>query len=219
MIINKNDFVELKYTGYAQGEVFDSNIVEDMKNLSNKNKPREAIVVIGQGMVVSGLDKALEGKEIGKEFKINLKFNEAFGERKKNLVRLIPLNAFHEKKVDPKPGMVLALDDVVVKILTVSGARVIADFNNPLAGKDVEYKFIIVRKIEDEQERIKVLFMNMFKFVPKYEVGNEVIVIGPKFMESFTKAYNSKFKELIGKGLGFRLEEKQKNTDDKSKKS
>jgi len=28
----KNDFVELKYTGYANGIIFDSNIEEDLKN-------------------------------------------------------------------------------------------------------------------------------------------------------------------------------------------
>jgi FKBP-type peptidyl-prolyl cis-trans isomerase 2 len=51
---------------------------------------------------------------------------------------------FREKNVDPRPGMVFALDNSLAKILAVSGARVMTDFNNPLSGKHVKYKFNIV---------------------------------------------------------------------------
>ena len=90
-LTKKNDFVELLYTGYSQGNVFDSNIEEDLKKIDPKGKVKKTIVVIGQGMVVPGLDKALEGKEIGKEYEIKLSAKEGFGERDRNLLKTIPL--------------------------------------------------------------------------------------------------------------------------------
>ena len=44
----KNDFIELKYTGYANNEIFDSNIEEDLKKLNPKAKAEKFIIVICQ---------------------------------------------------------------------------------------------------------------------------------------------------------------------------
>jgi len=213
--IKKNDFVEIKYTGFANGSVFDSNIPEDLKKINEKAKVKETIIIIGQGMVVPGLDKALEEKEMGKEYEVTLSVKEGFGERKKDLVKTIPLKIFTEKNVLPRPGMVLALDNMIAKIITVSGARVITDFNNPLAGKELKYKFQIVKKVEDEKEKCKIVFEMLFRFVPKFEVGKEVIVKGPKQMEMFINALKDKFKEIIGKDIKFELEEKKENKEEK----
>ncbi len=207
--VKKGDFVELKYTGYTNGNVFDSNIEEDLKKLNEKAKPRETVVVIGERMVVEGLDSALEGKEIGKEYEIKVSAKQGFGERRKELIKTIPLKIFTEKKINPYPGMVLAMDDSLAKIITVSGARVMTDFNNPLAGKDLEYKFRIVRKVSDDKERAKALFEYFLKFVPEFEVGEAITLKGPQFMERIVEAFGKKFKELSGKELKFKLEEKK----------
>ena len=150
--ISKNDFIELKYTGYANGEVFDSNIPEDLKKINPDVHIHKIIIAVGHEMVVKGLDNALLGKEIGKEYEVSLSPKESFGERKRDLIKTIPLKLFTEKKVNPHPGLVLTLDDIMVKIIAVSGGRVITDFNNPLSGKEIEYKFIVHKEIEDVKE-------------------------------------------------------------------
>src|SRR3989338_9746266 len=214
MATKKNDFVEIKYTGFANGNIFDSNIEEDLRKIHDDAKIREGIIISGQGMVVSGLDKALEGKEIGEEYELSLSPKEAFGERKKELVKTIPLKIFTEKNINPQPGMVLALDDMIAKIITVSGARVVTDFNNPLAGKEIKYKFKIVRKIENEEEKCKTVLELLFRFVPKFEIKEkEIIIKGPKQLEIFIGAFKDKFKELIGKELKFELEETKEKKD------
>ena len=215
-ITKKKDFIELKYTGYANGEAFDSNIEEDLKKISEKSKPVKTIVAIGEGMVVKGLDKQLEGKEIGKEYRVNIDRKDAFGERKRELIKTIPLKSFIEKKVNPRPGMVLVLDNYLVKIIAVSGARVITDFNNPLAGKNISYKFIIVRKVKDDREKAEAIFETVFKFVPEFEVKDKIIVKGPKALEGFVKEASSGFKEIMGKELSF--EEKKEETKEKELK-
>jgi FKBP-type peptidyl-prolyl cis-trans isomerase SlyD len=216
--IKKNDYVELKYTGYSNNKVFDSNIKEDLKSLNEKAEPVKTIIIVGQGMVVKGFDSALEGKETGKEYEVELKPEQAFGDRKRDLVKIIPLKLFKEKNVYPQLGMTLALDDMLAKIISISGARVLTDFNNPLAGKDIKYKFNIVRRVDDEKEKVETVFGLLFRAIPNYEIKDKIIVKGPKQMELFINAFKEKFKELVGKELGFEEMKSEKKTENAEKK-
>ena len=216
--VNKGDFVDLEYTGYTNGEVFDSNIPEDFKKMNNNpgDKHKKLVIAIGQGFVVPGLDKALEGKEVGKFFEVDVKFKEGFGERKRELVKIIPLRVFTEKKINPYPGLTLAMDDMLARIITVSGARVVTDFNNPLAGKDLHYKFKVIRKVEDEKEKVTSLFESLLGFAPEFEVKNDIILKGPKAFEAIVKMLGKRFKEILGKEI--KLEIKEDKAEDKKDK-
>ncbi len=202
--VKKGDFIELKYRGYSNGALFDSNIEEEVKKIHPEAKGEKTIVVIGQGMVVAGLDRALEGKEIGKEYEVKVGCKEGFGERKKEFIKTIPLKVFTENKIAPQTGMGFTLDGQLVRVIAVSGARVITDFNNPLAGKELDYKFEIVRKVEDEKEKTEALFKNLFRMMPEFSVeGEKIVVKGAKRLEVFVAVFKEKFKELIGKELVF----------------
>ena len=205
--VEKNDFVELKYTGYANGDMFDSNIEEDLKKSGTDIAPKQVIVKIGHGMIVKGLDIALEGKEIGKEYDVSFDSKDGFGPRRPELVRTIPLNEFTSKNMTPQPGMLFTLDEHLVKIIAVSGARVIADFNTPMAGKDLRYKFMITRKIDDENEKVTTTFLFLLRFAPEFEIKDKIIVKGPSILEPIVKVYSPKFKDFVGKELGFELKE------------
>lgn len=197
---NKNDFVELEFIGKViNGEVFDTNITEEAEKIGLKIENKKFIICIGQKMVVEGLDKALEGKEIGKKYNIALNSNEAFGSRRKELIRLVPLNVFTEKKVVPKIGMTLALDNNLVRIASVSGGRVLVDFNNPLAGKEISYEFVIKRKITDKKEKINSLLDYFLKQRLKFEIKENKAVFETKdpMFKPAIEMLNSKFKEIL----------------------
>ena len=213
-IVEKNDFIEIKYTGYANGDIFDSNMEDDLKKLDKKAKPYKIVVIAGQETVIKGFDNALIGKEIGKHYEITLSAKEGFGERKRELIKTIPLKAFSDQKVSPYPGMVLTLDNLMAKIITVSGARVITDFNNPLAGKEIKYKFTILRKLNDEKEKIESFFEIYFRFMPEFEIKDKIIIKGKKELEIFVKMFNPKFKDLFGKEMEFE-EKKEKEKEAK----
>lgn len=216
--VKKKEFIELRFTGYSNGNVFDSNVEEDLKKLDPKAIPKDMIVIVGEGMLVPGFDRELEGKEVSGEYKIDVSAKDGFGERRKELLKTIPLKVFTEKKINPYPGMVLAMDETLARVVAVSGARVITDFNNPLAGKDLVYKFKIVRKITDEKEKARALLELSFRFVPDFEVREkEIVVKGPKVFERFVEALKERFRELCSKELKFELSEKEK--EDKSKDS
>ncbi|MFH1290580.1 MAG: FKBP-type peptidyl-prolyl cis-trans isomerase [Nanoarchaeota archaeon] len=222
-VVKESDFVEVTYSGYANGQLFDSNIPEEVKKLSPDAKPEKTIIVIGQKMLVPGLDKQLEGKEVGKEYEIEVTAKEGFGERNRNMIKTISLKAFTEQKINPQPGMMLTLDNALVKIIAVSGARVTADFNNPMAGKDLTYKITITRFVTDDKEKSETILKLLLRFVPEFEVTDKVTVKGPKVLEGPINLYKDKFKELVGKELAFeekKPEEKKKeeNLEDKIEK-
>lgn len=211
--IKKKDFVEIKFSGYANNQLFDSNIEEDYKklDLEGKGKPEKTIICVGENMLVKGFDKQLEGKSLNKEYEIEVKSKEGFGDRDRNLIRIIPLKAFSEQKVYPQPGTMFTLDNSLVKIIAVSGARVTVDFNNPLAGKDLKYKFTLTRKVDDTKEKSESLFRFFLRFVPEFEINEKIVVKGPKILEQIIQPLNDKFKDLTGKELSFE-EVKQDNT-------
>jgi hypothetical protein len=117
---------------------------------------------------------------------------------------------FREKNANPVPGMTFTFDNALAKVIAVSGARVIVDFNNPLSGKKIKYKFSIVRKVEDEKEKIDAFFEIFLKFVPEVEIADKIIVVGPKGFDGIVNVLNDKAKELLGKELGFKEKEEKK---------
>jgi FKBP-type peptidyl-prolyl cis-trans isomerase 2 len=201
-VIKKGDFIELEFSGWSNGELFDSTKKEDLEAMGSKEEGKNSKIIVGQKLLVPGFDKALEGKEIGKEYEISLTPEEGFGKRNREFVKILPLKVFTEKQITPQPGMTLALDQSLVRVLAVSGARVSVDFNNPMAGKNLKYKFKIIKKIEDEKEKAEVVFEIFFRQVPDFEIKeNKIVVNGEKNLEIFVNAFKDKFKDFLGKDL------------------
>src|SRR3989344_975622 len=209
--VKKGDFIELKYTGFVDGKIFDSNISENLKQLNNEAKPEKTLLIIGQRMVVKGLDDSLEGKELNKSYEVTINPINAFGHRKSELVKIIPLKVFHQQKINPSPGASFVFDNQLARIITVSGARVITDFNNPLAGKEITYNYTIIRTVDDLKEKAETVCKLIFRYVPEISVENDTIKIkGPKILEGFILKSQNRFKELIGKEILFEEVEAKK---------
>jgi FKBP-type peptidyl-prolyl cis-trans isomerase SlyD len=159
-MLQKNDFIEIEYTAKTKndGIIFDTTdekIAKENK-LDQENTPYGPIIIcIGQNQVIAGLDKDLEGKEAGKEYTITLQPEDAFGKKSAKLVQLIGTRKFIEQQIAPQPGLQVNIDGMMVTIKTVSGGRVLVDFNHPLSGKVIEYSLKINRKVEDDLEKLK----------------------------------------------------------------
>jgi FKBP-type peptidyl-prolyl cis-trans isomerase 2 len=201
-LTKKGDFVELEFLGknLTNNEVFDTNIKAEAEKIGIEYTGKPLIVCIGQGMVVKGFDQALEGKEVGKKLSTKLSPEQGFGSRRPNLSRMIPLKLFLAQKIYPQPGMTLALDNNLVKVMSVSGGRVMVDFNNPLAGKDIEYEFTIKNIIEDS--KAKVASVQRFLFGHEFEVdvddAAKKVIFKDVKLTPILDAFKDKFKELLG---------------------
>jgi peptidylprolyl isomerase len=200
--IAKRDFIEIYFTArdLASGNVFDTNIKEEADKAGLKIKIEPLIISAGENMVIEGFDESLIGKELGTEYKVKISPEKAFGPRKKELVRLLPIKLFLEKKVYPRAGDVYALDSSLVKITSVSGGRVLADFNNPLAGKELEYTFKAVSKITDDKRKVEAIIksytgMNLdFKIEPE----NKKIIFHDLKLMQVVNMLKDKIKLLVG---------------------
>lgn len=199
--VQRNDFVEIEFVGKIKdsSEIFDTNIKSVIEKAKLNVNAKPYIVSVGHGMVIAGLDKDLEGKEVEKEYSIELGPQEAFGKRDPAMVKMIPLKLFVGQKIMPQKGMQLSLDGMVVKVISVSGGRVLVDFNNPLSGKTVVYNYTIKRKLDDIQEKINAMQEFFFRRKFDFEIKNNEIVFGvEKGLEKFVEMMSKPFEEILG---------------------
>lgn len=153
------DFIELDFSSYTkEGMLFDTTREEDAKNAgieARKDRKFESLVLcIGEGMVLKNFDKELENREIGKDYEIVLKPEHAFGRRDPKLIKAVPLSAFTEM---PHAGMFVNVNGIVAKVVSVTSGRALIDLNNPLAGKEIVYKFKIKEIINDNKKKVKAI--------------------------------------------------------------
>lgn len=208
MTLQKNDFIEIEFTGRIKdGEVFDSNIAEELKKLNSSQKAKPFIFPLGQDMFIKGVEEFLIGKEIG-AYEIDLKPEKAFGMRNPSFVQMIPLKVFIEHRINPIQGAVLTFDNRLGKVLTVSGGRIMVDFNNPLAGKELIYNIKILRKIEDINEKIKALNEFLFRKDFKFTLSDRKLILEvDKEFKPLVELFKDKFKEILGLDLEVKEEE------------
>ena len=72
MQVQKNDFVEIEFTGKANGNIFDTTNKEEAKQIGLEADVKPMIISVGNQMLIKGLDEALESKEKGKKYSIHL---------------------------------------------------------------------------------------------------------------------------------------------------
>ncbi|MFH1249255.1 MAG: peptidylprolyl isomerase [archaeon] len=205
-MIKKNDFVKLEFIGKVveTGEVFDTTNESEAKkagifNENEKSKFNPLKICVGMGMLVSGFDKALEEKELNKDYEIELNPQEAFGKRDSKLVRTMSVSAFRQRGIDPITGMMLSLDNFLVRIASVSSGRAIVDFNNPLSGKHILYKFKILENITDMSEKISILCKVLVGFEGKIieEKGKYSLEFDFKMPPKIEEELKRKIKEIL----------------------
>jgi len=220
MALKKKDFIEIEFTGRVKdGEIFDSNIKEDLKKSNLKVESKPFIFCLGVGMFLKGIDDFLIGKESGKDYEIELSPEKAFGKRDTRLIQIMPMKVFKQQKITPIQGAIFNFDGRIAKIISVSGGRVVADFNNPIAGKIVVYNLKILRKLENLNEKIKSFIDFLFKKNLKFEIKDKKLILEvEKQMVKFVEMFSDKFKELFDLELKVKeIEEKRDKQQPKSK--
>ncbi len=174
MALKSMDFVEIDYIGVDKesNRIFDlTSEAEAKKNniLNPKAKYGPIVICIGEKQVLPGLDKFLVGKDVNREYAIDISPEEGFGKKDPKLMRLVPFKIFKKENIRPFPGLQINIDNMIGTIRTVSGGRVIVDFNHPLAGHHLNYKIKINKLITDEKTKIESL-LKMITNSPKVEV-------------------------------------------------
>lgn len=114
---------------------------------STRPRARPLAYLHGAGNIIPGLEKALEGKQVGEQITVRVPAAEAYGERDDALAQVVPLEMFQGvERVEP--GMRFqAQTSAGVQVVTVSkveGDSVTVDGNHPLAGKPLNFAVNVI---------------------------------------------------------------------------
>ena len=111
----------------------------------------------GEGNIVPGLEKALEGKSAGDEVKAVVSPEEGYGERDDGNVRNVPRRRLPEGKIEPGMRLRLQTDEGPISALVtaVRGDYVTIDGNHPLAGMTLHFDVKIVEVRDATAEELE----------------------------------------------------------------
>lgn len=198
MVFKKNDFVEIEYIGKVKDNgIFDTNMKSEAARMNTNIETRPLIICLGQGMILPSIDQFIIGKEPGK-FELELSPEKAFGIRYKELVKTFPMSVFQAQQQKPFPGMVFYFDNLLGKVNSVSGGRVTIDFNNPLAGKFVQYTLDVKREIADIKEKARALLIYFMQKELSFDLAQGKIIIKCSKQEAqLLNILKPKMKEIL----------------------
>lgn len=110
----------------------------------------------GRGSLISGLEKALEGRSVGEHFDIEIQADDAYGQYDDNLVQRVPKDVFvgvDELQVGMRFLADTDMGSVPVEITGIEGDEVIVDGNHMLAGQNLKFnvEIIAIREATEEE--------------------------------------------------------------------
>ncbi len=138
------------------------------------------VSVVGVGRLIKGIDEELLKAEVGKDYEVTIEPKDAYGERDPKLVKIHSYRELARQKIEPEIGKEVIINNKRGRIVTVTPGRVVIDFNHPLAGKTLKYRFKIVEKVDGEVEKVRAIIeMDYGKDVEKFgiEVDGEDVLI------------------------------------------
>ncbi|MFH2020060.1 MAG: FKBP-type peptidyl-prolyl cis-trans isomerase [archaeon] len=202
MKLKKNDFVEIEYTGKLDDDTVFDTTDEETANKSGLKRENSifgpVVVCLGEHHVLEGIENELIGKEAG-TYHVDLSAEKAFGKKDAKLLKLMPMKLFIKQKIQPFVGLEVNIDNAYGTVRSVSGGRVIVDFNHPLSGRAVKYDIKVNRLVEDTLTKAKSLFKNELNISDiKFELADGVLVIDEeKFPVEVLAGVKKRITELI----------------------
>jgi peptidylprolyl isomerase len=159
MPLKDGDFVLVEYTL----RVKDTSKIVDTTNEEEAKKegiydPRERygprLIIVGEGRLLPGLEKMLRELDEGQEREVEIPPEDAFGKRDPAKIKIMHRNAFIKAGIRPEPGKVVEINGQLAIIRSITGGRVVVDFNHPLAGRTIEAKVKITKVLRAPKEKL-----------------------------------------------------------------
>ena len=136
---------------------FHYSVSEPGQESLESSRDREPLaILIGHGNIIPGLEAALQDREAGESFGVDVAASEAYGERRDGLTQRVPKKHFGAQKLEPGQQVVLQTNfgPRAVTIQKVGMSVVDVDLNHPLAGKDLHFEVEIVEVREASAEEV-----------------------------------------------------------------
>jgi len=105
-------------------------------------------VIVGDGNIPKSIEEILIGMKVGETKTVELGSNEAFGQKRDDLIMDLPKEGF-ESKAELEVGSKVSMKSPEGKtysgtILEVKDENISVDFNHPLAGKNLLFAVTVV---------------------------------------------------------------------------
>jgi FKBP-type peptidyl-prolyl cis-trans isomerase SlyD len=146
MQIAPNSVVSFHYT-----------LTDDQGQVLDSSQGREPLVYLqGTGQIVPGLEKAMEGRQVGDQFQVDVAPEEGYGAHHAELIQEVPREAFQGVD-DIQPGMQFQgrgpQGVINVTVTKVDADKVHIDGNHPLAGQTLHFDVEVtdVRPASEEE--------------------------------------------------------------------
>jgi FKBP-type peptidyl-prolyl cis-trans isomerase SlyD len=146
MQVEKDKVVSIHYT-----------LTDDNGKVIDSSQGREPLAYLhGNRNLIIGLENALEGKKVGDKFKVTIPPEEAYGERREELVSKVNRQDFQGVE-EILPGMQFHAShngqEYIVTVTKVEGDEVTIDANHQLAGENLtfEVEVVDIRESTDEE--------------------------------------------------------------------
>ena len=129
------DTVKIRFTGKLEdGTVFSS---------TTNQEPLE--FKLGEGRIIPGVEKAVEGMNVGESKTVEVPPEQAYGQHQAELIQEVSRDRF-PKGVEPQVGQKFEIPRpneqgpaMAVRVVDVSESTVTLDANHPLAGRDLTF--------------------------------------------------------------------------------
>ena len=136
MKVRENAVVSIEYT-----------LTDEDGNVIERAEGKDTVSYMhGTGKLIIGLERELEGREVGHSFHVTVPPNEGYGERNDKLMEEKPSSMF-EKIENLQVGMPLqGLSNQGIsfaQIAEIKDDKVIIDTNHPLAGKTLNFDVVV----------------------------------------------------------------------------
>jgi FKBP-type peptidyl-prolyl cis-trans isomerase SlyD len=147
MKIEKDRVVSFHYTVSEQGQ----------EPLESSDGRDPLVILVGHGNIIPGLEKAMEGREAGDKFEVDVVAVDAYGEKREGLSQRVPKKYFKDVRLEPGMQAVLQTNfgPRAVTIQKVGMSVVDVDLNHPMAGKDLHFAIEIVDVREASAEEVE----------------------------------------------------------------
>lgn len=111
----------------------------------------------GNGYLISGLEKKLEGKTVGDKFTADIKPKDAYGEYDPQLVVAVDRKQFEfdgEMEIGMQFQVMTPAGPSIVRVTQIDGDKITIDGNHELAGKVLHFDVEVVEVREPTEEEL-----------------------------------------------------------------
>ncbi|MFH1105743.1 MAG: peptidylprolyl isomerase [Candidatus Aenigmatarchaeota archaeon] len=204
--MENGQFVKINYVGRVKGtdEIFDLTdeaIAKENKLHDPKTRYGPVTVIIGEQMILPGLEEEIKKMKAGEKKTIELPPGKAFGERDSKLLKTFGEAQFKRQEMNPIPGLMVELNGIRGRVMSVSAGRVSVDFNHPLSGKTITYEIEVIGIVEKDVEKAKSIVQIFSNADAEVEINAGAVEIKLPVMNNVHPEAKKKISEDVFKWL------------------